>query len=233
MGLDVIMLTGDNEKTANAIKDKAGIEKVIAKLKPQDKAFAIKDLKKGGKTAMVGDGINDAPALTEADTSIAIGAGTDVAIDAANIILVNNNLSGALDAIKIGRATLKVIYQNLFWAFIYNVIGIPLAAGVFGLELSPMIAALFMSMSSFCVVSNALRLNRYKREKSIMNKTLKIEGMMCMHCENRVKETLENIDGVQEAIVSHTENKAEVKLSKDLDFEVLKTAVEKQGYKVN
>ena len=241
MGIHVVMLTGDNEKTANAVKKNTGIDEVIAGVLPDGKERVIRELKSKGKVAMVGDGINDAPALTSADIGIAIGAGTDVAIDAADIVLVKSTLSDVPAAIRLSRATLKNIHQNLFWAFLYNSVGIPLAAGalipVFGLQLNPMFAAAAMSLSSFCVVSNALRLNlikikENKKEKKTMEITMKIEGMMCMHCEARVKKTLESIDGVAEAIPSHEQNTAVVKLEKDVSFDVLKAAVEEQGYTV-
>ena len=241
MGIHVVMLTGDNEKTANAVKKNTGIDEVIAGVLPDGKERVIRELKSKGKVAMVGDGINDAPALTSADIGIAIGAGTDVAIDAADIVLVKSTLSDVPAAIRLSRATLKNIHQNLFWAFLYNSVGIPLAAGalipVFGLQLNPMFAAAAMSLSSFCVVSNALRLNlikikENKKEKKTMEITMKIEGMMCMHCEARVKKSLESIDGVAEAIPSHEQNTAVVKLEKDVSFDVLKAAVEEQGYTV-
>lgn len=250
MGMLVVMLTGDNERTAAAVQKQSGVDEVIAGVLPDGKERAIRELKSRGKVAMVGDGINDAPALTSADIGIAIGAGTDVAIDAADIVLMKSRLSDVPAAIRLSRKTLKNIRENLFWAFIYNVIGIPLAAGVwiplFGLELNPMFGAAAMSLSSFCVVTNALRLNLFdirnaskdkkikskKKEKKNMEKTLKIEGMMCGHCEARVKKSLEAIDGVTEAIVSHEQNNAVVKLSKDISDEVLKKAVEDQGYNV-
>jgi len=239
MGIEVVMITGDNEKTANAIKAQCGVDTVIAGVLPEGKAEAVNRLKGKGKVAMVGDGINDAPALTAADTGIAIGAGTDVAIDAAEVVLMNSRLSDVVSAIRLSRKTLKNIYENLFWAFIYNVIGIPVAAGVlipFGIELSPMLGAAAMSLSSFCVVSNALRLNgfRAKKEKEIkkMKKELKIEGMMCMHCSGRVKSALEAMDGVESAIVSHETNNAIITLTKDIPTEALKATVEAEGYKV-
>jgi len=251
MGLHVVMLTGDNERTANAVKELTGVDEVIAGVLPSGKESIIQSIKKRGKTAMVGDGINDAPALTSADIGIAIGAGTDVAIDAADIVLMKSRLSDVTAAIRLSRATLKNIHENLFWAFIYNCFGIPLAAGVFisllGLELNPMFGAAAMSLSSFCVVTNALRLNlfnirstshdkkikiKHTKEKKAMEKTMKIEGMMCMHCEGRVKKCLEELDGVTEAIVSHENNSAIVKLSKDISNDILKKTVEEQGYKV-
>ena len=249
MGIRVVMLTGDNERTANAIKNQTGADEVIAQVLPDEKAKVIENLKLRGKVAMVGDGINDAPALTAADTGIAIGSGTDVAIDAADIVLMKSTLKDVPAAIRLSRATLKNIYENLFWAFIYNTIGIPVAAGVLipllGIRLNPMLAAAAMSLSSFFVVSNALRLNltniystkkdrkiKYKKEKKTMEKTLKIEGMMCMHCEARVKKCLEETDGVTEAVVSHQTGTATVKMSKDIPYDELKKTVEEQGYKV-
>lgn len=249
MGIRVVMLTGDNERTANAIKNQTGADEVIAQVLPDEKAKVIENLKLRGKVAMVGDGINDAPALTAADTGIAIGSGTDVAIDAADIVLMKSTLKDVPAAIRLSRATLKNIYENLFWAFIYNTIGIPVAAGVLipllGIRLNPMLAAAAMSLSSFFVVSNALRLNltniystkkdrkiKYKKEKKTMEKTLKIEGMMCMHCEARVKKCLEETDGVTEAVVSHQTGTATIKMSKDIPYDELKKTVEEQGYKV-
>lgn len=241
MGISVVMLTGDNKYAAQAIAKQAGIDEVIAEVLPTDKANAILELKKRGKVAMVGDGINDAPALTSADLGIAIGAGTDVAIDAADIIIMKSRLSDIPATIKLSRAVLRNIKQNLFWAFIYNIIGIPLAAGVwvpfFGISLTPMFGAAAMSLSSFCVVSNALRLNMVKikktvKEKKIMEKTIKIEGMMCPHCEARVKKCLEETEGVLSADVSHEKGRATVKLSKDLTDDFIKGVIEGQGYKV-
>lgn len=242
MGIHVVMITGDNERTANAVKELCGVDEVIAGVLPEGKEEAVNRLKKKGKTAMVGDGINDAPALTAADTGIAIGAGTDVAIDAAQVVLMNSRLSDVPGAIALSRKTLKNIYENLFWAFIYNVIGIPLAAGVFiplGLQLNPMFGAAAMSLSSFCVVTNALRLNRFKLHKNyktkeikIMKKELKIEGMMCMHCSGRVKSALEELDGVESAVASHENKNAIVTLTKDVPYETLKETVDAQGYKV-
>lgn len=251
MGIKVVMLTGDNEKTANAIGKQAGVDKVIAGVMPNEKEAVIRDLKSNGKVTMVGDGINDAPALTCADIGIAIGAGTDIAIDAADIVLMKSRLSDVPAAIRLSRATLKNIHENLFWAFIYNVIGIPLAAGlwipIFHLQLNPMFGAAAMSLSSFCVVTNALRLNLFKahdahRDKKIkrkkktevktMEKMLKIEGMMCGHCEARVKQTLEEFSQVTSAEVSHEKGTAVVKLADSISGEELKNAVEAQGYKV-
>ncbi len=250
MGIHVVMLTGDNERTAAAVKEITGVDEVFAGVLPDGKEHIIRNLKARGKTAMVGDGINDAPALTSADTGIAIGAGTDIAIDAADIVLMKNTLADIPAAIRLSRATLKNIYENLFWAFIYNVICIPLAAGVwipiFGLKLNPMFGAAAMSLSSICVVSNALRLNLIniqsaakdkkikfkKKENKEMEKILKIQGMMCPHCEARVKKCLEEIDGVVEAMPSHETGTATVKLSRDVSEEVLKKAVEAQGYTV-
>ena len=249
MGLRVVMLTGDNKKTARAIGVQAGVDEVIAGVLPDGKASQVERLKKEGKTAMVGDGINDAPALTAADLGIAIGAGTDVAIDAADVVLMKSRLSDVPAAIKLGRATLRNIHENLFWAFIYNVIGIPLAAGVFifalGWKLNPMFGAAAMSLSSFCVVTNALRLNfakirpksndiqiKNEKEKTKMTVTMNIKGMMCEHCEARVKKTLEAIPQVERAEVNHKENRAVVTLKEEVPFSVLKEAVEAQDYTV-
>ncbi len=251
MGIRVVMITGDNEKTARAIGAQAGVDEVIAGVLPEGKEAAIRTLSKQGRTAMIGDGINDAPALTRADTGIAIGAGTDVAIDAADVVLMNSSIRDAAAAIRLSRATLRNIKQNLFWAFIYNVIGIPLAAGiwipVFGWTLSPMFGAAAMSLSSFCVVSNALRLNLLdvhnpKRDKKIksqnktiqeeksMEKTLKIEGMMCGHCEATVKKALEAVDGVEAAVVSHEKGTAVVTLAKEIDADVFKKIIEDKDF---
>ena len=251
MGIHVVMLTGDNEKTARAIGRQAGVDEVIAGVLPEGKESVIRRLQKQGKVAMVGDGINDAPALTRADIGIAIGAGTDVAIDAADVVLMKSQLSDVPASIRLSRATLRNIHENLFWAFFYNVIGIPLAAGVwipiFGWTLNPMFGAAAMSLSSFCVVSNALRLNLFKlhdagkdkkikkkhhKEETTMEKTMKIEGMMCGHCEAAVKKALEAVDGVASAEVSHTSGTAVVTLSKPVDSAVLKKAVEDKDYKV-
>jgi Cu2+-exporting ATPase len=250
MGIKVVMLTGDNERTANAIGKQAGVNEVIAGVLPQGKEEVIKKLKKQGKVAMVGDGINDAPALTRADIGIAIGAGTDIAIDAADIVLMKSRLSDVPAAIRLSRATLRNIHENLFWAFFYNVIGIPLAAGVwiplFGWKLNPMFAAAAMSLSSFCVVTNALRLNLFnvhnagkdkkikfnKKEIKQMEKTLKIEGMMCGHCEATVKKALEGLNGVENAEVSHEAGTAVVTLSGEVSDDVLKKAVEDKDYTV-
>ncbi|MGN1089427.1 MAG: heavy metal translocating P-type ATPase, partial [Huintestinicola sp.] len=251
MGLRVVMLTGDNERTASAIAAQTGIDEIIAGVLPDGKENVVKTLSKEGKTAMVGDGINDALALTRADTGIAVGAGTDVAVDAADVVLMNSRLCDVPAAIRLGRAVLKNIRQNLFWAFIYNLIGIPLAAGVwipvFGLKLSPMFGAAAMSLSSFCVVTNALRLNlidikspardkhikqRPKKEEKTMTKTMKIEGMMCGHCEAAVKKALEAVAGVKSAEVSHEKGTAVLTLSADVDNAVLKKAVEDKDYTV-
>ena len=251
MGIHVVMLTGDNERTAKAIGAQAGVDEVIAGVLPEGKESVIRSLKRKGKVAMVGDGINDAPALTRADMGIAIGAGTDIAIDAADVVLMKSRLSDVPGAIRLSRATLRNIHENLFWAFFYNVIGIPLAAGawipVFGWQLNPMFGAAAMSLSSFCVVSNALRLNWFKmydasRDKKIkikqkeeetnMTKTMKIEGMMCGHCEARVKKVLEALPEVDAAEVSHEAGTAVVTLNAGIDDDVLKKAVEDQDYKV-
>ena len=268
MGIEVVMLTGDNERTAKAIGRQAGVDRVIAGVLPDGKEEVIRKLKEQGKVAMVGDGINDAPALTRADIGIAIGAGADVAIDAADVVLVKSRLSDVPAAIRLSRGTLRNIHENLFWAFFYNVIGIPLAAGiwipVFGWKLNPMFGAAAMSLSSFCVVTNALRLNllnvkdsrkdkkirckaavpagkvvaaaeintETKKENMTMTKTMKIEGMMCGHCEAAVKKALEALDGVAGAEVSHEKGTAVVTLEKDVDNAVLTKAVEDKDYKV-
>ncbi|MCI9148124.1 MAG: heavy metal translocating P-type ATPase [Hungatella sp.] len=250
MGIHVVMLTGDNERTAKAIGEQAGVDQVIAGVLPQGKESVIRSLKEKGKVAMVGDGINDAPALTRADIGIAIGAGTDIAIDAADVVLMKSRLKDVPAAIRLSRATLKNIHENLFWAFFYNVVGIPLAAGLwypmFGWKLNPMFGAAAMSLSSFCVVSNALRLNLFRiydagRDKKIkgkkteeltMEKTMKIEGMMCGHCEARVKKCLEALTEVEMAAVSHETGTAVVTLKSEISDDVLKKAVEDQDYKV-
>ena len=238
MGIQVVMLTGDNERTAKAIGNQAGVDEVIAGVLPEGKESIIRTLKEKGKVTMVGDGINDAPALTRADIGIAIGAGTDIAIDAADVVLMKSKLSDAPAAIRLSRATLKNIHENLFWAFIYNVIGIPLAAGVwiplFGWELNPMFGAAAMSLSSFCVVTNALRLNLFNKKQEVnkMEKKMIIKGMMCGHCEATVKKTLESLDGVTQAIVSHEQGTAVVTLSKDVADDILKKAVEEKDYVV-
>lgn len=239
MGIRVVMLTGDNAKTAEAIGKIAGVDQVIADVLPDGKENTIQQLQKQGKVLMVGDGINDAPALTRADTGMAIGAGTDVAIDAADVVLVKSKLTDVPAAIRLSRATLKNIRENLFWAFIYNIIGIPLATGLFlpfGLTLNPMFGAAAMSLSSFCVVTNALRLNFvniYNRKGlKKMEKTFKVEGMMCPHCEARVKKILEEMPEVKEAIVSHQSGTATVVLNSDIADEIFKKAIEDQGYKV-
>lgn len=249
MGIEVVMLTGDNERTADAVGKQAGVDQVIAGVLPDGKEAEIRRLRRKGKVAMVGDGINDAPALTRADIGIAIGAGTDVAIDAADVVLMNSKLSDVPAAIRLSRATLKNIHENLFWAFIYNIIGIPLAAGVwiplFVWQLNPMFGAAAMSLSSFCVVTNALRLNLFdmrnaakdkqikrKQEETTMEKTMKIEGMMCGHCEATVKKALEALDGVDHADVSHEQDQAVVTLKEDVADDVLKKAVEDKDYNV-
>lgn len=254
MGIRVVMLTGDNEKTAKAIGRQAGVDEVIAGVLPNGKEEAVKKLREQGRVAMVGDGINDAPALTRADIGIAIGAGTDIAIDAADVVLMNSKLSDVPAAIALSRATLKNIHENLFWAFFYNAVGIPLAAGVwipvFGWTLSPMFGAAAMSLSSVSVVTNALRLNLFNmhnpqkdkkikskikakaKEQKTMEKTIKIEGMMCPHCEMTVKKTLEAINGVASATASHQAGTATVILTSDVPYDTLKKAVEEQGYTV-
>lgn len=248
MGIRVVMITGDNEKTARAIGRQAGVDHVVAGVLPDGKESVIRKLKKIGKVAMVGDGINDAPALTSADIGIAIGAGTDIAIDAADIVLMKSRLSDVPAAIRLSRAALRNIHENLFWAFIYNIIGIPLAAGVwipvFGLELNPMFGAAAMSLSSFCVVTNALRLNLFnihgtgrdkkikKKEVKTMEKTIKIEGMMCGHCEATVKKALEEVSQVEKAEVSHENGTAIVSIKEEVSDDVLRKAVEDKDYKV-
>ena len=255
MGIRVVMLTGDNERTAKAIGERAGVDEVIAEVLPDGKESVIRELKKKGKVIMVGDGVNDAPALTSADIGIAIGAGADVAVDAADVVLMKSRLSDVPAAIRLSRATLRNIHENLFWAFIYNIIGIPLAAGVFisvlGWQLNPMFAAAAMSLSSFSVVTNALRLNFFRmhdskrdhkirnklkitteKETKTMEKTLKIEGMMCGHCEMHVKKALEALDGVKKAEVSHKAGTAVVTLEKEISADALKQAVDEQGYRV-
>ena len=254
MGIRVVMLTGDNHRTAEAIGRQAGVDHVVAGVLPEGKEQVIRQLQQQGKVAMVGDGINDAPALTRADLGIAIGAGADVAIDAADVVLMKSRLSDVPAAIRLSRATLRSIHQNLFWAFLYNTIGIPLAMGVFiplGLTLNPMFGAAAMSLSSFCVVTNALRLNLFpmydgtkdkpiqpielkieKEQEPTMEKTMNIEGMMCTHCEARVKKALEALDGVAQAQVSHTDGTAVVTLTGEVSDQTLKQAVEAQDYPV-
>ena len=271
MGIHVVMLTGDNERTAKAIGEQAGVDEVIAGVLPEGKEQVIRKLKEKGKVAMVGDGINDAPALTRADMGIAIGAGTDIAIDAADVVLMKSRLSDVPAAIRMSRATLRNIHENLFWAFFYNAIGIPLAAGiwipVFGWKLNPMFGAAAMSLSSFCVVTNALRLNLFKmydaskdrkrkmkkvetaentvsdivladknesenKEETNMTKTMKIEGMMCGHCEAAVKKALEALEQVDTAEVSHEAGTAVVTLNSEISNEVLKKTVEDKDYTV-
>ncbi len=253
MGIKVVMLTGDNKRTADAIGKQTGVDMVISDVLPDGKEAVVKKLQSFGKVAMVGDGVNDAPALTRADVGIAIGAGADVAVDSADVVLMNSKLSDVCSAIRLSRHTLTNIKENLFWAFIYNIIGIPLAAGVWipitGWTLNPMFGAAAMSLSSFCVVMNALRLNfvnvtgskndRKIKEVNIdyteefkMTKTIKIDGMMCPHCEATVKKALEAIDGVTSAVASHTEKQATVELSKDVDTAVLEQAVVDAGYTI-
>lgn len=248
MGIQVVMLTGDNQETAQAIGSKAGVDEVIAGVLPDGKESVIRNLQKQGKVAMVGDGINDAPALTRADIGIAIGAGTDIAIDAADVVLMNSKLTDVTAAIRLSRATLRNIHENLFWAFFYNAICIPVAAGVFitltGWQMNPMLGAAAMSLSSFFVCMNALRLNtfsmhdaskdikRKKKEKKTMEKTLEITGMMCGHCEMAVKKALEAVDGVESADVSHEKGTAVVTLSKEVSNDVLKKTVEDKDYTV-
>lgn len=252
LGLNVVLLTGDNERTAKALGAQAGVDKVIAGVLPDGKAKVIEELKADGKVLMVGDGINDAPALVTADIGVAIGAGSDIAIDAGEVVLMKSSIMDVVTAIRLSRKTLRNIKENLFWAFIYNVFGIPLAAGAFhalGLTLNPMIGAAAMSLSSFCVVSNALRLNLFRakhniitdqapagpeisKEEATMEKTIKIEGMMCGHCEMHVKKALEALPGVSEALVSHEKGEALVKLTADIPNDTLKEAVESQDYKV-
>lgn len=248
MGIQVVMLTGDNQETAQAIGSKAGVDEVIAGVLPDGKESVIRNLQRQGKVAMVGDGINDAPALTRADIGIAIGAGTDIAIDAADVVLMNSKLTDVTAAIRLSRATLRNIHENLFWAFFYNAICIPVAAGVFitltGWQMSPMLGAAAMSLSSFFVCMNALRLNtfsmhdaskdikRKKKEKKTMEKTLEITGMMCGHCEMAVKKALEAVDGVESADVSHEKGTAVVTLNKEVSNDVLKKSVEDKDYTV-
>ena len=251
MGIKVVMLTGDNKETANAIGKESGVDDVIAGVLPDGKEAVIRNLKQQGKVMMVGDGINDAPALTSADIGVAIGAGADVAVDSADIVLMKSSLIDVPATIRLSRATLKIIHENLFWAFIYNVIGIPLAAGAFiallGWQLNPMFGAAAMSLSSFCVVTNALRLNfvkvhdfrkdkkikiKNKKELKQMTKTMNITGMMCPHCSGRVKTVLEQLEQVAEAEVSHETGTAVVTLNADIANDVLKSTVEAQGYKV-
>ena len=264
MGIPTVMLTGDNEITAAEIAKKAGVDEVVAGVLPDGKEAVIRTLMEHGKVAMVGDGINDAPALTRADVGIAIGAGTDIAIDAADVVLMKNSIRDVAAAIRISRATLKNIYENLFWAFFYNVIGIPLAAGcyvaAFGWTLNPMFGAAAMGLSSFCVVSNALRLNGLKvhdgtKDKSVKNPVdhkiiqpeevynindthkkendemkIKVNGMMCAHCEAHVKKALEAIDGIESATASHEENTVTITTSKDVDEALIRDAITEAGY---
>ena len=244
------MLTGDNERTASAIAKVAGVDRVVAGVKPDGKEAVISELQKQGKVAMVGDGINDAPALTKADIGIAIGAGTDVAIDSADIVLSNSTLTDVVRAVRLSRATLRNVKENLFWAFFYNLICIPLAAGLFGLSMNPMFGAAAMALSSVTVCMNALRLNLFKIDKDIeekqiqrekhierkeekqMEKKIMIEGMVCGHCEKAVKNALEKIDGVTSAEVSHVSKQAVVTLNKEVSNEELRKAVEAEDYTV-
>ncbi|MBF1091245.1 MAG: HAD-IC family P-type ATPase, partial [Solobacterium sp.] len=250
LGMQVVMLTGDNERTASAIAKVAGVDRVVAGVKPDGKEAVISELQKQGKVAMVGDGINDAPALTKADIGIAIGAGTDVAIDSADIVLSNSTLTDVVRAVRLSRATLHNVKENLFWAFFYNLICIPLAAGLFGLSMNPMFGAAAMALSSVTVCMNALRLNLFKIDKDIeekhiqrekhterkeekqMEKKIMIEGMVCGHCEKAVKNALEKIDGVTSAEVSHVSKQAIVTLNKEVSNEELRKAVEAEDYTV-
>lgn len=238
LGIRTVMLTGDNERTARAIADKVGVDEVIAGVLPSEKAETVKRLATHGKVAMIGDGINDAPALTGADIGIAIGAGADVAIDAADVVLMHSSLTDAVSAIRLSRKTLRNVRENLFWAFCYNVVGIPLAAGLFGLTMDPMFGAAAMSLSSFCVVTNALRLNLFKPTRSaagsltLTEKTLQVEGMMCQHCEATVKKALEALPAVAEAVADHKKGTVLVHLSAEVSEKTLRKVIEKEGYKV-
>jgi Cu2+-exporting ATPase len=261
MGIEVVMLTGDNERTARAIGKQAGVDRVIAGVLPDGKEAVVRNLQEYGRVAMVGDGINDSPALTRADIGIAIGAGADVAVDSADVVLMNSKLTDVSAAVRLSRGTLRNIYENLFWAFAYNIILIPMAAGLFrGIRMNPMWGAAAMSLSSFTVCMNALRLNLFKvhdashdrrmrktvsldglsdsnenntkTEETTMTKTLKVEGMMCEHCEARVKKALEAVNGVESAVADHNANTAVVTLSADVADDVLRKAVEDQDYKV-
>ena len=246
MGIKIYMLTGDNKKTASAIAKLAGVDEVVAEVLPDGKEAVINDLKKYGQVAMVGDGINDAPALVRADLGIAIGAGTDVAIDSADVVLMNSKLTDATAAIRLSRKVLKNIHENLFWAFFYNVICIPLAAGLFSYKMNPMVGAAAMSLSSFTVCMNALRLNLFNiynksgdkkiknkkvhKEENKMEKIIKVEGMMCAHCEGRVNEALKKIDGVSDAVANHETNQVKLTLTKEVDESLFKDAVVTAGY---
>lgn len=247
MGLKVVMLTGDNELCARAVASEVGVDRVIAGVLPDGKAAAIRELQQDGKVAMVGDGINDAPSLTAADVGIALGCGTDIAIESADVVLMNDRITDVAAAIALGRATLTNVRENLGWAFIYNLVGIPMAAGLFGLALSPMFGALAMSLSSFSVVMNALRLNLWRpkfekkqininkiseKEKEIMTKVIKVEGMMCPHCEARVKKTLETFDFVTEAVPSHKDGTVTLTLTDSADMDAITAALDEQGYPV-
>ncbi|WP_407425100.1 metal-transporting ATPase [Treponema sp.] len=248
MGLQVVLLTGDNEETAQAVADQTGVNEVISGVLPEGKENIIRKFKQKGKVAMVGDGINDSPSLVSADIGIAVGNGTDVAIDAADVVVMKSSLSDVVAAINLSRFTLRNIHENLFWAFFYNIILIPVAAGawykVLGLTLNPMLAAFAMSLSSFCVVTNALRLNiknihKIKKSKKIKNlkmeekmeKTIKVEGMMCSHCEKHVKDALEKIDGVKLALPSHEQGEVKLELSKEVASSEFEKAVTEAGYK--
>ena len=249
MGIEVALVTGDNRGTAETVGKMTGIKRIFAGILPDKKEHIVRELQQNGLTAMVGDGINDAPALARADVGIAIGAGTDIAIDSADVVLVKSSLADVPAAIKLSRGTLRNIHQNLFWAFSYNFIGIPLAAGAFeplmGWSINPMFCAAAMSISSFCVVMNALRLNFIKIkenndiidkttivEEKIMKKTMRIEGMMCPNCERHVKKALEALPGVEEAVPDFKQGTAVVTLSAEVSDETLKAAVEEEGYKV-
>ena len=247
LGLKVIMMTGDNNRTAEAIGRAAGVDSVLSDLLPDGKEKAVRELCENNKVIMVGDGINDAPALTRADVGMAIGGGTDIAIESANVVLMRDSLSDVVDAIRLGRSVLRNIYENLFWAFCYNLVGIPLAAGLFGLELDPMFGAAAMSLSSFCVVMNALRLNAFKskynktnkkhnnkkkKEEKTMKITMKINGMMCPHCEARVRDLLSALDCVELAEVSHKDGTAIITPKGECSKELLTKTVTDAGYQV-
>ena len=241
MGIKTVMLTGDNKNTAASIGKECGVDEIIAGVLPDQKADSVRKLREFGNVAMIGDGINDAPALTEADIGIAISAGADIAIDAADVVVTRSTVSDVANAIVLSKKTIVNIKQNLFWAFCYNIIGIPLAMGVWikslGWELNPMFCAAAMSLSSFFVVTNALRLNFIKfnkkeKEETNMEKIVKIEGMMCPHCEARVKKSLEEIDGVKSVVASHKDKSAVITSVKEIDDEIIKNIIEKEGYKI-